>query len=279
MTADPFAVQFRPMGMPNHRLSAAFARGEYPGAPEVFERLIEAESTLTAAMEEAVATAQTQYIDWVRDCADGIVAGRPLPKDVLRQGRKVIDSHEENRLNSLVVGDLREMVEGRWAKALREHLNHLLTHLRGPLDSIVQEVRTYARTVAALDLSDPVAVATADGEQRAALARLDALRRDYIELRKRQRSLIESAHPEPGADFVDYSAPQRSGGFPMRRTWAGIFKTHVHAHSAIPTLGAPEDPRNHRWYVDLLRDDVWIPTYDELAKAYRKLAHHTGGQA
>lgn len=254
---DPFAVHFRPVGNPRHKLSAAVERGDYPDAPEVLHRLVDAEKAITAALDEAVAAAQVQYIDWLRQVVDGIPDGRALPADLLATGRTIIDSHEESRLHAMIVGDLREMVNSRWTKALAEHLDSMLSNLWPELEVIVREVREHASTVSTLDLSNPEAIAAASTEQRDAFSRLVQLRPVYRRLRSRQRALVEGAHKTPpGSGTPD--------------TWRGVYKLHVDEFSDIPALGAPpDDLPDLRWFEPLTRSDVWLPSHNQLLEAYR----------
>ncbi|MCF6507376.1 hypothetical protein E9549_08140 [Blastococcus sp. MG754426] len=244
---------------------AALARGDFPTVPAAITTTIGAADRL-AVLERAYRDGPT-VADVVKRAAEDLTTGRPV--DPAEFDAALIAATRRADLDAArmqISGTLHRHVTAGWHTAVADALPELLAGLRDQLADLMTEIRSACQALGDLDPADAGAAAAATSAQRKALVDLGVLATRYERLRIAQRAAIVVGEEHPPGGYDTRAVVQR--------TWADAFATGVHEFANVPFEGAVDEEPGGVARLRLIahRDDVWLPTMEQLRQAHAELS-------
>lgn len=265
---DPGPIQHHPGNIgavANLRL--AVASGELTELPGKVLRALAAEDAAQRLNIEHATTAHTGGVqNFVRDLHAHVVDGTTDLPDYETFAAQALDAAHREQLATTASTAGEAFV--RWSKhqvpfIFQEMEDEILDGLRAQLTEVMTATRKAAAALGSIDTNDAMQVATATDAQRKAITTLVDLSRRYNRLRMLQVSTYAASNREaPGA------TPH------METNWKGALDSGVHEVGGI-TYGdhgpARDLPPVQRMLQLAKRDDVWLPTYEQMNRRLAEL--------
>lgn len=243
---------------------AAVRAGRYPalGGP-----LTVAVTAMDGAgdLERGVLGGQPQGVGpFIQQVAADVLAGKGLPDDFAEAAYLASTAGDRQAASISAVQGVRRLLDLQFPAVVARSLPELLGGLSTQLDEVMRELRDVDKALGTLGMtSTPEAIAAATDKQRAALLAFADLQKRYNLVRYAQTTALQASGVKPP------SVTEVSVGL----GWAEVFASGVHEFSDVARRGLPpaHGQPAQRFRALARRADVWLPTVDELAKAWDKL--------
>lgn len=255
-------------GAARKALAAAIATGQLTAPERVATALAALEEARAAHVDHAVHRNLPRGLEALTGrVALDMLAGktRPTAADLTTAVLAAEDEDRAYKATSEHLERLRNRLDVAVGTVLEDATDTMLEGIRDTVEQVVTRAAKARTTLAGLDLTTPEAVAGASVEQRKAIASLPDLAREYNRARLLQRLIYAATgRPRPG-----YSDSDHTG------SWAPVYERGVHEFQRI-TLGdsgpSLDLPARTRILAVANRQDVWVPTPDQIEGALGALA-------
>lgn len=239
----------------------ALRRGCFAVVPKPLATAVAAIEGITD-LEREVMTAQPEGLAvFCQRIADDVLSGRGFPPDFAEAAYEAQRAADRVNAQSIAVQAVRERLHETFPAVVTAALPDLLGGLRSSVKETMAELRKVDQTLGDLDLASATAVASASDEERSAFLRFNELHLVYMLARYAQRSALQASDsPVPGWNDMQ-----------PWLDWSQVFETGLHEVA---------DPREYGSLTGSLgsasrfrglahRPDVWVPSVEELATAWK----------
>lgn len=240
---------------------AGLRAGHYPVVPQSITTAVAALAYLTDTLPasgygQSRADSLTAFAGRV---TTDVLDGQPWPENFAAAAFDAEQARTRADTAVRAAESIREQIGDRFGDIVTDALPDLLDGLRTELDDVLSNLRPVLDALGSLNVGDPIEVADADPQQRAAVSTIRRLRSRYNVVRLAQRAAYRaSTEPIPG------NSDQSVHG------WATVFDSGIHEFSNIPHHGSLPSPVRSDEQMRALaaRDDIWIPTVQQMAAAW-----------
>lgn len=244
-------------------LTSALRHDEIPSPPERLRQALEAipraQQIVMEARSQLADGANTNPIDAI---TDDLIAGKDGPTDLLRVIDDSLSRHERTTHVARLVNTVMPLLRDKMPSAIAKALPETLEPIRAEVKRVHTSMTKAAAAIGTLDVTDGEAVATATDEQRAAIAELRDLTRQYNRLRLVQRNLLVA-----GAEPIGRTTLSATD-----HTWRKVLSSGVHEFSGV-TAGDSGPSVDLPWHARARaiarRSDVWVPTVEQMQSVWQ----------